>query len=273
MNLVLNSTEDMAGSQATVTLGISTLGNLAAVKLCLSAVLTAPVIPGKIVLRTEGQFPDFANFYLEQLVDLARLRGAAFTICRSRSKGIRAARDWQLEHCATDYLWMLDDDVLPIFNCLERMLWARPLLSADWLWIAGVKVDVNNRRGYADYHTRPIAPAANQRISQNHFYDLTTAKPYYGPMADLDTGNVLLRMKRVRELKLSFSLLEDDGPNAGGEDALFAHAAVRKGGCGYLVPSAQSIHLEKEKVTFNDQVARADAVRLGKRYYDKCRPA
>jgi hypothetical protein len=255
-----------------VTLGITTLDNTPALLICLSGVLSGSVLPARIQLRFEGQLPSFENFYFEQLAELARLRGVVFEFTRTQSKGIRAARDWHLSTCPTDYLWFLDDDVLADYDCLDSLCvaadWCENFCFAKpWVFLAGVKVDVNNRRGYADYHRKEID---DTEISQNHFYKKGSCRAM--PIETLDAGNCMLHVPRVRQHGINFDMFPG-GANSGGEDTLFAYVVRQRGLYGYLAPNAQSVHLEKEQLNFTEIAARTELVRLGKELYGKCNPA
>ena len=137
----------------TVTLGIVSNGNIQGLLLCVSAALTGTRRPNSIVIRMEGELPSFGNFYLEQLAALAAFHGVSFCLYRSSARGIRTARQWQLDSCKTDALWMLDDDVLPTPLCLENLVraWSQSEFQPRGLlgYVAGLKVDITNRRGYS----------------------------------------------------------------------------------------------------------------------------
>jgi hypothetical protein len=253
-----------------ITLGISTQDNIQALLLCLGSVLNGMVVPARIQIRFTGALPGFGTFYFEQLADLARLQGIEFEWQRAADTGVRDARDWHLATCPTPYLWMVDDDVIPAWDCLMYLTFALVSLSnKDWGWLAAVKVDVNNRRNYPDYHTkvRELTDPSAGVFSQNHFY-AKEYSPDFLPMLDtLDSGNVLLNCVPLRERGVNFNCVPGSA-NAGGEDALFAHAATKNLLLGYLAVRAQSFHIEKERLIFTEQQARAEMIRLGKKLYD-----
>lgn len=239
-----------------VTFAVSSLGNVDALQLCLASVLNAETVPGKIMLRFEGSLPSFARFYLEQLADLARLKGVEWSMTLDRSKGIRYARDWMLHNCRTEYLWMGDDDVIYDWDCLTQFRKViHPvggvslfLSNQQAAWVCGVKVDVNNRRKYADYSQE--IRSSNLPMSQNHFYSKQNHSGLCYRFDKLDTGNVIFNVPRIKG-KLSFQVFKDSA-NGGAEDACFALKALQMGYSAFLAPAAQSIHLEKEQVYFNE---------------------
>jgi hypothetical protein len=242
-----------------ITLGVSTVGNIQALRLCLAAALNAPTLPSHIQVRFEGELPNFGDFYFEQIADIARLKNVSFTFTRANSQGVRYARDWQMDQCPTDLLWCLDDDVIPDYTCLEGFRnTLHALKNKQWGFLAGIKVDVNNRRQYPDFDHKERKNW--DEWDQNHF----APKSYHPvPLETLDAGNVLLNLPLLREKKIRFSIFTGS-ENAGGEDTLFAHQCLNQNLLGYLCTAAQSLHLEKEQVVFTDRVARAESVRLGK---------
>lgn len=244
---------------ARVTFGITTTGNVQALQMALSSVLMGHILPARILLRFEGQFPAFANFYLEQLSELARVRGVEFSLNVAKSSGVRAARDWLLDNCATEYLWMGDDDAIYMPHCLaefhDAIMGLESSLRADefWGYVVGTKPDLNNRRGYQDFSTEPRdAETAENHSSFNQFYKGkgTTVLHHH-----LDTGNVVFNVRKLRVAGIRFSVYEKSY-NAGGEDTLFALMSNKAGLQGYFRTRADAIHLEKPEIRFNEFAAR-----------------
>lgn len=244
---------------ADVTLGITSKDNMQGLVMCLSAVLIGKTLPNEILLRLEGATPGFASYYFEQIADLARISGVGFRVVAAQSEGIRVARDWLLEECRTKALWMLDDDVLPDFECLDVLLSATTenRLQDDpyYAWTAGVKVDVNNRRGYIDW-SLDQQQLDSENPSQNRFYSKVGNYHTVIPLNNLDTGNVLLRVDTIKKSPVRFSSIPIKA-NSGGEDTIFSVLCKKVGLKGYLAIAAQAVHLEKEKVRFSEQSARA----------------
>jgi hypothetical protein len=249
------------------TLGISTVSNVQALLMTLGAVFNAKCLPHVVNLRCEGSIPQISHFYFEQMADIARMVGTQFNVFIEQSRGVRFARDWHIDKCKDQWLWMLDDDVIPHFDCLQYYLRAiqhGSNFAHKAPYLAGVKVDVNNRRGYKDFDHQVRTSIHQPPYSQNHFYDKVQFNQMVSPLDTLDTGNVMLNCEVIREHGLRFNVF-NTGTNAGGEDAVFALACKKKGLSGLIVPSAQAVHIEKEKVNFNEQGARAEMVALARK--------
>lgn len=238
--------------------------------LCLSSVLLGTVVPAAINIRLEGDFPDFNHFYLEQLAELARIAGVDWNMNVGLSKGIRYARDWQLDHCTTKYLWTGDDDVIFDSLCLSNFSAHLNVSAIQYLlptggrfypaFLQGSKADVNNRRGYPD-HSKTVYEQADD-VSYHSFFAQACACPSdrLRQQLMLDPGNAVLSMSFFRSHALRFSQFPD-GFNAAGEDALMALHIHAEGSCGLRVPSARAFHLEKPAGSrFGETAARAEAV-------------
>lgn len=243
-----------------VTFGVSSTGNIKALLMCLSSVILQTSRPKEILLRLEGEFPAFSDFYLEQLAELARHFGIGFTIHVAESNGVREARDWLVAHCSTPFLWMGDDDVIYEPTCLRELVLAlvdiANLNSTGKLgYVVGMKPDVNNRRGYGNFSKEPYTENDIQdECSYNHFY--------HGPskvvkMSTADTGNLLIAVENIRGHGIQFAMFPESA-NASGEDTMFAAACMHCGLLGYLAAGARSYHLEKPGASFSESAARTE---------------
>jgi hypothetical protein len=236
-----------------VTFGVGTIGNTEALLLCLSSVLNGKMVPEKIVLRTEGQFPSFANFYLEQLTEIARIRGAEFHIVVIKSKGARKGCDWLLDNCTTDYLWMGDDDVVFEHEALSEMLETKKRIErkvkGSWGFIVGNKRDVNNRRGYGDFSQKELdTNYLKDYDSTNLFYSYR--KNGFDPACGaLDTGHVFLNMLSLKYSGIRFTAFPNEF-NSGGYDSLFGIRCVKADLLGFFSHQSKSWHLEKANQNF-----------------------
>ena len=243
-----------------VTFGVSTIGNTKALLLCLASVINADSVPCSIQIRAEGEFPT-SDFYLDQLSDLARLSGISLSVTRASSNGVRHARDWHVENCSTEYLWMGDDDVVYDFLCLSNF---KSVLNCNSLYkaayLCGTKIDVNNRRGYVnfDLSKRPLSELRND-CSFNHFYGIDSFNPTPVKVHGIDTGNVILFLNTIRKHRLKFHAFEESA-NCGGEDTLFALECWHRKLEGYYAAFAVGYHLEKEKPNFGEFAARGEMI-------------
>ena len=249
-----------------ITLSITTTGNMEALQMALCSVLNGELLPGIISLRFEGELPSFGNFYLEQLAEIARLKTVRFVIKRARSKGIHHARQTQILDCNTPLLWILDDDVIPFPDCLSSLVYGSSCLKGKWGWINAVKVDVNNRRGYADYSADEIPFVTwvqKHNGSCNHFVRRSDIRCNSLCSTErMDFGNVLLNAALLKTSELNFNQLGDFA--SGGEDELFAMFFSRIGLSGFVSLWARSYHLEKEKPRFTEMASRREMLRLAK---------
>lgn len=245
-----------------VTAGVSCVrSDIKALLLCLSSILNATGVPAAIKVRFEGPISAFGDFYLEQIADLARLKGVEFSIHVAQSKGVRAARDWHIANCDTQFLWMLDDDVVYAYDCLAQLLNGQVFLCDNNVaYLCGTKADVNNRRGYKDFSIEEH-PASDVKDngSYNWLYDKDACAGKYAEIWTADTGNLLIDIQRIRSARICFQLFPDS-TNCGGEDTLFALECRKAGYRAFMVPSAQSFHLEKPVVNFNEFSARAEMI-------------
>lgn len=230
-----------------VTFGVSCNGNLRGILMCLSSVLIGRTIPAAIQIRMEGVFPTFGNFELEQLAELSRFKGCFFEISVFKSEGVRKARQWHLDHCSTKYLWMGDDDCVYDYGCLSELMKAGPDLSVlisekNTAYIAGCKIDLNNRRGYTNFDTR-IHPESEliDGASFNHLYEKSSKTPR---VCTIDTGNALIHCENCKREGVVFTPFEDS-VNAGGEDTIFGLFAHRQKLDAFFAPNAIAYHLDK----------------------------
>lgn len=237
-----------------VTFGVNCTGNIQALLICLTSVLQNRLLPAKIQIRFEGEFPSFGNFYLEQLAALAARFHVEFSVSYGASQGVRKARDWQLKNCRTELLWMGDDDCLYSPNCLDEFMWALDHLKTTFSprddagneccvgYVNGSKPDINNRRGYGDFGTasRSTAQLPNG-ASMNQFYygDRTLVRTN-----TMDTGNVLLSVDYLRKFNIWFDKF-GMSYNSGGEDTLMGLHCNHLNAYGFFCPTAVAIHLEK----------------------------
>lgn len=257
MNIVQNST-----------LGIVSR-NISALNLCLTSVLSGTEAPATIVVLLTGEILHLNDFYLEQLSTLARFHDIECVFVVNKITGIRDARDYLLDYCKSEYLWMLDDDVVVDFDCFRRLLLAMTKTKKRFVYMNATKGDVTNRRGYVNFESKEMPyVSAKEGSSFNHFYQKPPIEllekgilPICFEVGTLDTGNVLIRMMYENELTFStrFSVFPDS-INSGGEDTLFALCLRKEGLVGAFCPSARSYHLEKEGASFNEFAARGEMI-------------
>ena len=240
------------------------MGNIRALCLCLSGILNAVVRPRRIQVRLEGVYPGINDFYLEQLTDLALLHGVEILLEIHRSTGVRDSRDWHLNNCRTDFLWMMDDDVVPDYRCLAAYnnyylkLRDENLWTKDVAFLAGSKCDVNNRRKYPVFNmTVQGAAAVTPEANHSLIYHVGECWETCAKTKALDTGNALLYLPLLKEKACSFRQFADHG-NSSGDATAFWLQLDKKGLYGFFAPSAVAYHLEKQGGGFNEFEARRE---------------
>ncbi len=248
-----------------VTFCVSTCGNIKALLMCLSSVLNGTRLPSLIMIRFEGETGGFAEFYLEQLAALARFKGVEWWMHDSKPRGIRHARDFFLDNCPTDFLWMCDDDVIYEPDCLEH-LWEYVgcsrlgAMNENLSYVCGTKGDLNNRRGYGnfkmDVHGKDDV---YENCPFNWFYDKKECAGLSAPIFTMDTGNALIYLPNIRAEAIRFGQFAQS-TNSGGEDTIFALECRHRGLEAFIIPSARSYHLEKPNINFSEFAARAEMV-------------
>ncbi len=248
------------------TFGATSKGNSQALLMCLSSVLMGEVLPERILLRFEGEFPNFGNFYFEQLSALATFHGVEFQMSVGSSKGIRHAKQWLLQECRTKYLWMGDDDVIYEPDCLKQFSDVSLINWKKCAFIAGCKYDVNNRRGYKDFQLKPtevtwdlVNSSLDEYCSQNYPYFCSASGilGYHVLHKIFDAGNVFLNAELLNQHNLTFTLDEPDVPCTG-EDTLMALKIDQAKFYGYFAPFAQGVHLEKPVSNFESGADREE---------------
>lgn len=244
-----------------LTVGVTTVGRMDSLHMMLSSVLLGTHVPERIIIRLEGELPSFGTFYMEQLSELARFKGVDFMMQVTKSQGVREARDWLLDSCMTDYLFMVDDDVVLEFDCVGTMFNAivdnmEPIKKPSKVaYMCGSKGDVNNRRGYKNFKVDVKgAEGVYDNCPFNWFYDKKACAGKYAQIYTCDTGITVFNVNLVKEHNIRFAMF-DHSMNSGGEDTLFALECRHQGLEALIVPSARSYHLEKEVVTFADDFA------------------
>jgi hypothetical protein len=241
-----------------VTYGVTSTGNLRALVPSLFSILLGEFLPSRLLIRLEGEMPSFADFYLEQVAELARAKYVEFTLQVAESGGIRSARDWLVDNCKTRYLWMGDDDVIYDPQCLAELEKSVQETTAKYKterigFINGAKVDLNNRRGYSDFSKRA-------KLARELRDGSPTCFRYQGPSRTvrcsyMDTGNVLIDCENVRAEKIRFNMF-DFNYNSVGSDTLFGLLCTHRKLLGYFRSGAMSYHLEKPSGGLSEFAAR-----------------
>jgi len=241
----------------TVTYGVPSTGNVQALLMSLATVLQQERRPEKILIRMEGEYPAFGSFYFEQIAALARILGVEFTITTDKSQGIRYARDWLIDNTTTDLLWMGDDDVLYAPHCLKELLVgyadAGKMSPGTVAYVNGNKPDVNNRRGYDNFEIEFRDSAKTKENEGYNFFFKGKGKTVR--CNTCDTGNLLISVTRVRGDNIRFQAFAKSW-NCSGDDSLFAIMCHANGLHGFFRTRADSYHLEKPNVRFNEFAAR-----------------
>ena len=245
-------------AEKNLTLGVSSKGNTQALLLCLSSVLVGVTRPDYIQIRLEGKRPGFDSFYLEQLMGLAKVLNIPVRITSCLSTGVRDSRDWQLAECKTDYLWLVDDDVVVDCVCMAAYNKAIEGLDEEWAYLAGSKIDVNNRRNYPHFDMRErTVEELSAQSNHSHLYDIEGCMGQTAPTKVLDTGNVLFYLPPIKAQGCKFRQFPDQA-NPSGDATTFSLVLDRAGLSGRFVPSARAYHLEKENGGFNEFEARRE---------------
>ena len=257
-----------------VTFGVSCIGNVEALYMCLASVLNATCVPRRIQIRFEGELPAFGTFYMEQLAEFARFREVDFLLAVAKSEGVRTARDWHIDNCPTPLLWMGDDDVVYDYECLDYLGSTFGKIRSELFhagsedmdgaaaigYLCGTKGDLNNRRGWGNFKMNVHGPEdVFDNCAFNWFYDKQACKGKYARIYTMDTGNALINVAAIRAAGIRFQTFAES-LNSGGEDTIFALECGKAGLDAYIVPSATSYHLEKPRVNFNEHAARAEMV-------------
>ena len=247
-----------------ISVGICSTGNTQALLLCLASILNAESVPALIRIRMEGKISDLGGFYMEQLIDLARLRGCSVEIISGLSRGVRCARDFIIQTCPTKWLWMLDDDTIVHPRCMDAYLEAVENIPKSELvvYFAGSKFDVNNRRQYANFGTDELTPSTidcGPDVSQNLIYNVDEFFGYVFRTYLLDTGNCLMNTELIKKEQLAFAMFPES-VNSGGEDTIFALVCDSRNLPARFVPAARVAHLEKPNMNFGEFAARKEMV-------------
>ncbi len=250
------------------TLGITCKGNITALRLALAAALCGEAVPERILLRLEGEFPGFGDYYFEQLVAMAAFYGVDFQMSFAKSSGVREAKQWLLDNCRTPYLWISDDDVLPDSWCLSEFSEQLPqvasacaLMQEEWGFICGAKFDVNNRRKYPDFSDRPHVLKKGETLGwlalQNLAYYPDEDADRYHLTKIFDGGCVVLNVPMLRRKELKFTVAGPSAPSSG-VDTLMALRCAKVGLKGFFLPFAHAVHLEKPVSNFESGADRKE---------------
>lgn len=250
------------------TLGITTKGNMTALRMALAAALSGEAVPERILLRLEGEFPGFGDYYFEQLVATAAFYGVDFQMTFAKSEGVRVAKQWLLDNCQTPYLWISDDDVLPDSWCLSEFSEQLPQVQSqcvragqDWGFLAGAKFDVNNRRKYPDFSDRPHYLKEGELLGetalQNLAYYPEEQAVRFHPTKIFDGGCVVLNVLALRRMALKFTVKGPSAPSSG-VDTLMALRCDKARLVGFFLPFAHALHLEKPVPNFESGADRKE---------------
>lgn len=245
-----------------VVLGIPTTGNIHALLVSLTAVAQGSTLPCQVIIRSEGHFPSFAHYYLEQLADVYRQRGVEFIFAVTPSKGLRGAVDWLLSAVKSKHFWMIADDVMPCPTALENLMCSAYILTSNpetrnWGYITGNKQDVNNRRGWPDY-----SQTENVAVDYCPTYgNYARSSPQIVRNRLLDNSHALFNLDFINGMEHPpRETLFDFGYQSGGDDTLFGLYLQHVGLAGWFCPHSQAFHLEKESQNFNEPTARVEAI-------------
>lgn len=250
--------------ESDVTLGLSTTGNHTALAICLATVFAGKVLPGKLVIRSEGQFPLLQDFYVEQLLAGLRSKGVSIEIHLADSKGVRVARDFHLSTCLTKYLWMVDDDVLFMPSALDDLLQA---IKADTtlVYVTGPKPDITNRRGMKQFSSGQVDHGSVDTSGPSPNVNLPwTRRPSTAPLKVVpnlfpDTGSILIRVVPVKDRGIKFSPFRSFA-GATGEDTLFGLQCADRKLKGAAILHEHAWHLDKPVSRFGETEARAELI-------------
>lgn len=230
----------------------------------MTGIANSSVLPARVLIRAEGQFPIFDDFYLAQLADVLRQKGCEFHWALCAPQGLRGSVDWLLNECHSRYLLMVADDVLIDPLAVERLSQASASLDSTvgteaWGYVVGNKQDVNNVRGWPDYSQKPIRAVTDYATTYG-VYDVTPTSVLVRNHL-LDNSFALfnaaaIRKRRVTETQFPY------GFQCGGDDTLFGWVLRKAQLPGYFMPMAQAFHLEKPQgaQNFTEPAARAEAL-------------
>src|SRR5688572_3231529 len=241
-----------------ITAAWTTNGNIKGLLMSLSSVLLGTKMPYSVIIRCDGEFPSFSDFYLEQLSDLCRIKDVPFAFYVERACGVHLARESLLDNSPSDWVFMLDDDVILEHDAMEQMSKTATHYRDTFSFICGGKRDVNNRRGYKDFSLEPVEFDYTKECSPHLIYQ-RTIDTLVCKLTAADSGCMLVNRKLVREKRISFAP-KDVSFNVGGEDSLFGLQCAKKGIPGYFCPNVVSWHLEKPFPNFGSHDARCEIV-------------
>jgi len=238
---------------------LASRGDLRCLLPCVFSVLIQEGVD-RLAIYMTGEFPAFGDFYLEQMLSLADIRGVRVEIIRAGKLPVRIVRDLMVtDNASEEFLWMIDDDVVlhpksgeGILKMLEHSG------KAAWKNIAavtGLKADVNNRRGYPDFEIKELPLEAFEKGSYNCLYQMSPMEWFI--CNTLDTGNLVLNLKAVRNSGAVFQPFKVSA-NSSGEDTLFAMQLIEKGFLLMKTNCFLAYHLEKDSKPFSEFAARKE---------------
>jgi hypothetical protein len=245
-----------------ITIAWTTNGNVKGLLMSLSSVLLGSEMPSSILIRFDGQFPSFGEFYLEQISELCRIKDVSFAVIVEKECGVHQARESLLNNSPSDYVFMVDDDVILEYDAVQKMTEAARFCirrEFQFPFICGGKIDVNNRRGYGDFSLEPVLFTGREDCSTHLLYHFKDTEIHLCKITAADSGCMLVNRPFARNLGVTFAP-KDVTFKVGGEDTLFGIMCVSKGHKGYFCPNVIGWHLEKSVPNFGQHEARAEII-------------
>jgi len=149
-----------------------------------------------LLIQDESQNVSILNDpYIVKIFDLFALKGKRIFFTRDwDSKGGCFALFKIISLARSDYLWLLDGDVVPESNCLEKL--AEAMDQENCGWIQGLKLNIDNAYGFSKFQHRLIQDIAVEDPTKLNMY-YSYAQDKIIPLAVGDSANILINRKKL----------------------------------------------------------------------------
>lgn len=208
------------------------------------------------------------NYTFRHLCALAKLRSINVQVLgRSWSTSglscVSAQCNTLIDECVTSEVVIIQgDDVLPDSKAYFNLILARIRLeqqTANWGFICGAKLDIENDRNYPDFSTAEVKIGSLEDYCSTHtriFVSEHGIRHMFACRA-LDSGFCMLNAARLRSLPepVRFSL-HTEIAEYGGEDTLFGMESIAAGLRGFFCPAAVAWHLNNPGSQFHGKEAK-----------------
>jgi GT2 family glycosyltransferase len=220
----------------TVTATISTKNRyFSTLPLAINSIIQQTVVPDKFILFDDGEHKDLRNISpYNHLFSLLSVRGIEWKVVFGSGKGQLLNHQMALDGADTDFIYRIDDDEVPIHNCLENLL--KVMSDEKVAAVGGLVLQPGQGGSRPAFASNDIRYINNQCNIQWYKWD--------GKPEEVDHIYSTF-LYRVAAAKKSGGYCVELSPVAHREETLFTYQMKRSGYKLIITPEALTWHLRE----------------------------